>query len=130
MISTDLLEYQAAALTNKARAEAGLRPLIIDGGLTSLARLKSGDMRARGYCGHESPVYGSPFDMLNRYGINYHHAAENVAMGFETPEAVMNSWMESPAHKKNILNKRYERIGVGAAKDTNGALYWTQLFIG
>ena len=115
-------------MVNLERAKAGLPRLAADEGLRGAARLKSRDMSARGYCGHESPFFGSPFEMLSGLGINYRHAGENVAMGYKTPEAVMRGWMESPGHRNNILNGDYERIGVGVVINPYGTVYWTQLF--
>ena len=125
----NLFEYKIAALVNQARIAEGLPPLILDDRLFEAARLKSGDMRDRNYCGHQSPVYGSPFDMLGNLGIDYRRAGENVAMGYHTPEKVMKGWMESPGHRSNIIGADYEKTGVGVVKDSSGTVYWTQLFI-
>jgi len=116
-------------MVNQERVKAGLHPLLPDDKLSGIARLKSIDMLVYHYCGHESPVYGSPFDMLIRFGIDYRHAGENVAMGFGTPEAVMKGWMESPGHRDNILNGDYEKIGVGVVVGADKTYYWTQLFM-
>jgi len=129
ILNTDAFEYQIIAMVNRERAKAGLRPLAPDDRLSKIARLKSGDMLVHNYCGHESPVYGGPFDMLADFGINYRRAGENVAKGYGTPEAVMTGWMESPGHRNNILGPDYEKIGVGVAKDSFGTVFWTQLFI-
>ena len=129
IINTDLLEIQIASMVNRERAKAGLPPLTPDYNLSGIARLKSGDMRLHNYCGHQSPVYGSPFDMLVKFGVDYRHAGENVAMGYGTREAVMNGWMESPGHRNNILNDDYKKIGVGVVTDSYRTVYWTQLFV-
>jgi len=50
-------------------------------------------------------------------------------MGQPTAEQVMSAWMNSPGHRNNILSPAYTDLGVGVAKDKNGNLYWTQLFI-
>lgn len=125
----NLYEYQVAAMVNKERAKAGLRALVLDEKLSDIARLKSGDMRVHNYCGHESPIYGSPFDMLANFGVVYQRAGENVAMGYRTPEEVMAGWMDSPGHRRNILGDDYEKIGVGVVINTYGSAYWTQLFV-
>ncbi|MNL82429.1 Cysteine-rich secretory protein family protein [compost metagenome] len=49
-------------------------------------------------------------------------------MGYSTPEAVMNGWMNSSGHKANILKTGFGKIGIGIAKNSSGRLYWTQLF--
>ena len=69
----------------------------------------------------------SPFDMMKSFGITYNTAGENIAMGYSTPEAVVDAWMNSEGHRANILNSSYKEIGVGYIADGN---YWTQMFIG
>ena len=125
----NLYEYQVAAMVNAERGKAGLRALVWDDKLSDIARLKSDDMRTQNYCGHESPVYGSPFDMLQNFRVDYRRAGENVAMGYRTPGEVMAGWMDSPGHRHNIMGSDYERIGVGVVMNPYGSIYWTQLFV-
>lgn len=120
-------EEQVVALVNEQRAANGLRPLTLSTALSNAARTKSQDMHDNHYFAHESPTYGSPFDMLTSFGISYRTAGENIAMGYATPEAVMNAWMNSSGHRANILNASYTQIGVGYVADGN---YWTQEFTG
>ena len=123
------MEYLVAALANGERGKAGRPTLVLDDVLCGVARLKSLDMSSHDYCGHESPVFGSTFDMLMGYGFNYLRAGENVAMGFRTPEAVMAAWMSSPDHREIILKAGYDKTGVGVIINPSGTIYWTQLFI-
>lgn len=120
-------EEQVVALVNEQRAANGLQPLTLSTALSNAARAKSQDMHDNHYFAHESPTYGSPFDMLTSFGISYRSAGENIAMGYATPEAVMNAWMNSSGHRANILNASYTQIGVGYVADGN---YWTQEFTG
>lgn len=122
------LEEQVLVLVNKERASQGLKPLIMNWEVQRVARYKSNDMRDNNYFSHQSPTYGSPFDMLKKFNIKYSTAGENIAKGQKTAEAVMNSWMNSEGHRKNILNPNFTEIGVGysAGKSTT---YWTQIFI-
>lgn len=94
--------------------------------LSRVARYKSQDMKDNNYFSHTSPVYGSPFQMMKNFGITYKSAAENIAKGQKTPQAVVDAWMGSSGHRANILNSSYNKIGVGYVKDGN---YWTQMFI-
>jgi uncharacterized protein YkwD len=48
------------------------------------------------YFGHTSPTYGSPFDMMQKEGVTFTYAGENIAEGQTTPQQVMNDWMNSP----------------------------------
>ncbi|MGM8213169.1 CAP domain-containing protein [Virgibacillus sp. W0430] len=120
-------EIQVVELTNNERAKQGLAPLKIDTALSKVAREKSRDMAVNGYFDHNSPTYGSPFDMMRSYGISYRTAGENIAKGQRTPQEVVTGWMNSPGHRANILNGNYTHIGVGYVKQGN---HWTQQFIG
>ncbi len=84
-------------------------------------------MHDKKYFDHTIPTYGSPFEMMTAFGISYSYAGENIAMGYATPQAVMDGWMNSPGHRVNILNANYPQIGVGYVADGS---YWTQEFIG
>jgi uncharacterized YkwD family protein len=124
------LENEVVALVNQERAKLGLAPLKQNLKLSNVARYKSEDMRDKKYFSHTSPTYGSPFDMMKQFGIDYMAAGENIAMGQPTAASVMNAWMNSPGHKANILSKDFTEIGVGVAKAQDGTIYWTQQFIG
>lgn len=119
-------EQKVVELTNQERAKNGLKPLALDTALSKVAREKSRDMQSKGYFSHTSPTYGSPFDMMKKFGITYRSAGENIAMGQPTPEAVVKAWMNSEGHRANILNSGYTHIGVGHVASGN---YWTQMFI-
>ena len=123
------LENEVIRLVNAERARAGLQPLRQNWELCRVARYKSQDFIDKKYFSHQSPTYGSPFDMMEAFGIRFSAGGENIAKGQPTPDAVMNAWMNSAGHRTNILSPSYQEIGVGAAKDKNGSLYWTQLFI-
>ncbi len=122
-------EDEVLRLVNEERARNGLQTLKANWQAARVARIKSQDMINNKYFGHTSPLYGSPFKMLESYGLRFSAAAENIAKGQRTAQEVMNAWMNSPGHKANILNKSFTELGVGAAKDSNGTLYWTQLFL-
>ena len=106
---------------------AGLAALTLDETLCGYARVKSQDMHDQGYFSHTSPTYGSPFDMMRAFGVSYRTAGENIAMGYATPAAVVEAWMNSEGHRANILSANYTTLGVGYVADGG---YWTQWFIG
>ncbi|MBK5463118.1 MULTISPECIES: CAP domain-containing protein [unclassified Peribacillus] len=120
-------EQQVVKLTNAERAKQGLAALKIDTELSKVARLKSQDMKDKNYFDHNSPTYGSPFDMMKKFGISYTSAGENIAQGQKTPEEVVEAWMNSQGHRENIMNSSFTHIGVGYVESGN---YWTQQFIG
>lgn len=124
---TASVEQEVTNLVNQERAKAGLAPLKLDWELSRVAKFKSQDMHDRNYFSHTSPTYGSPFNMMKDFGINYRTAGENIAKGQRSAKEVVNAWMNSSGHRANILNKNFTHIGVGYVKDGN---YWTQMFIG
>ena len=125
--SVSAYENKVLQLVNAERQKAGLPALKMDESLRNVARKKSQDMQAKKYFSHTSPTYGSPFDMMKKFGITYKTAGENIAMGQKTPEAVVKAWMNSPGHRANILKRGFTHIGVGYV--ANGS-YWTQMFVG
>lgn len=124
-----LQEKEVIRLVNLERKKRGLAPLKNNPQLSKVARYKSQDMISKNYFSHQSPTYGSPFKMMQSFGIRFTAAGENIAMGQKTPQQVMNAWMNSPGHRSNILNPRFTQIGVGLAISRNGRPYWTQMFI-
>jgi len=123
-------EQEIVRLVNQERARAGVRQLLTENWEVSrVARFKSQDFIDNNYFAHNSPIYGTPFNMLRSFGIVFTAAAENIANGQRTPSAVMNSWINSPSHRANILNPNFNQMGVGVARDNRGNLFWTQMFI-
>ena len=120
-------EQEVVRLINEIRTQYGLEQLAVNAELSRVARIKSQDMHDRGYFSHTSPTYGSPFEMMKQFGIRYRTAGENIAMGYRSPQAVVNGWMNSPGHRANILNGSFSEIGMGYVENGN---YWTQMFIG
>lgn len=123
------IENEVIRLVNVERSKAGVPPLTTNWELSRVARYKSQDMINKGYFSHQSPTYGSPFDMMQNFGLRFSSAGENIAYGQRTPAEVMNSWMNSPGHRGNILSPSFTQIGVGVAKTSSGVYYWTQMFI-
>lgn len=123
------LEQQVIDLVNKQREAHGLSKLTANWEICRVARYKSQDMINKNYFAHQSPTYGSPFTMMQSFGIRFSAAGENIAYGQRTPQEVMNEWMNSPGHRANILSAVYTQMGCGVAKTSSGTYYWTQEFI-
>lgn len=121
---------QVLQLVNAERSKYGLKPLKMSEQLRSIANLKSKDMAEKNYFDHYSVTYGTPFEMLQQFGVHYSAAGENIAAGQKTPQEVMNSWMNSSGHRANILNKNFDTIGIGVYQGGSYGIYWTQLFTG
>ncbi|MGO1369855.1 MAG: CAP domain-containing protein [Senegalia sp. (in: firmicutes)] len=123
-------ETEVIRLVNIERQKNGLSNLTESSNLSKVARYKSQDMINKNYFSHESPTYGSPFNMMKKFGISYRAAGENIAAGQRTPKDVVNAWMNSEGHRANILNSKFNQIGIGFIKDSNNYCFWTQMFIG
>ncbi len=121
-------EQEMFKLVNQARSEANVPALLIDMELTKVARIKSQDMIDNDYFSHNSPKYGSPFDMMRSFGINYVQAGENIA-GNQSVQEAHNGLMNSPGHRKNILSTDYTHIGIGIQKGGQYGYMFTQQFI-
>lgn len=126
---TDVTDFEGEVirLVNEIRQSNGLGTLKSNWQLSRVARYKSQDMHDKKYFSHQSPTYGSPFEMMKSFNISYRTAGENIAKGYTTPQAVVDGWMNSPGHRANILNASFTEIGVGYVADGH---YWTQMFIG
>jgi uncharacterized YkwD family protein len=116
-------------LVNTERAKFGIQPLKMNSSLCRLAELKSEEMVQKNYFSHQSPNHGSAFDMMRSYGINYMIAGENLAIDKDADYA-HNAWMNSKAHKENILNPSFTQIGIGICAKGNSSYVYTQMFIG
>ena len=116
-------------LVNQERQKAGVPALTLSTKLTEIANIKANDMAEKNYFSHQSPTYGSPFDMLKHFGVSFSYAGENIAAGQKSAEEVMEGWMNSSGHKANILNKNYTQLGVGFKRGGQYGTEWVQLFI-
>lgn len=127
--SMNQIEREVIDLTNKERAKNGLSKLKANTKLAEVAQAKSDDMLENGYFSHNSPNYGSPFQMMQEFGVSYQSAAENIAAGQQSAEKVVQDWMNSPGHRRNIMNGELTHIGIGYSTGGSQGTYWTQMFI-
>ncbi|MGW5345251.1 sigma-70 family RNA polymerase sigma factor [Streptomyces sp. HUAS TT3] len=118
---------QVVALVNAERAKAGCGPLRDDAQLRSAAQAHSDDMAGRNFFAHTSPDGSDPGDRTTAAGYRWSTYGENIAKGQQTPESVMDSWMNSAGHRANILNCSFKDIGVGIHQGSGGP-WWTQNF--
>ena len=100
------------ALMNEYRAEQGLPPLNEDPRLDKAAQNRMRHMEELGYWAHESPDGLSPFSWLADHDYAYATAGENLANGFETARLLVQSWMESPGHRENIMAAKFQDVGI------------------
>lgn len=126
-ISAD--EKEVLDLINNQRGENGLKPLEIDYEVQRVAKIKAQDMVDNNYFAHESPVYGTPFNMLNSFKISYKTAGENIA-GNSTNSGAVTAWMNSQGHRANILNQSFTYTGIGVVSSKKYGKIYVQMFIG
>ena len=121
-------EKEVFNLINKQRTNNGLQALKVDNELQRVARIKAQDMVDNNYFSHNSPTYGSPFDMLKSFKVSYKSAAENIA-GNSSNSGAVNAWMNSSGHKANILNGNYDYTGIGVVTSPKYGKIFVQMFI-
>lgn len=120
-------EKAVLAETNRERKAAGLEPLAIDETLTRAARDYAAMMAKAKELGHE--VGGKGFaERFKATGFKASAGGENVAAGQKTAKDVVESWMKSEPHKKNLLGDQFTALGVGTAAAEDGTRYWVQIF--
>lgn len=113
-------------LVNKERSQRNLPRLKLDHRLTQASENHSVEMADRQKLSHQFR-----FDVGTRayqVGFRYQYVGENIAVGFNSPESVVKGWMNSPGHRRNILDRAFTHLGVGAAICDRGRVYWTQIF--
>jgi uncharacterized protein YkwD len=127
-------EFQVLKLVNDTRAHAGLIRLQFSPRLMIAARNHSRDMAARGYLGHNSSARDTPADRARAAGINCDELGENVYRGdgkdaHALTERVIGAWLQSRAHRANMMSPRFRFSAVGIARARDGNYYVTQDFI-
>lgn len=126
---TSALETKMVEMINKERTARGINPLEIDHRLVNTARMKSRDMIENNYFSHDSPTYGTPFDLMKSQKIRYAWAGENLA-GAPTLEIAFKNLMNSEGHRKNILHPNFTKVGIGIVEGSKYQMVFTQHFIG
>lgn len=114
-------------LVNEERRKRGLRELVADDRLREASRLHARDMFAKGYFAHVNLEGEDPFDRLDRLGIRYLAAGENLALA-PTVNLAHSGLMNSPGHKANILHKDFGRVGIGVIDGGKYGKMWVQTF--
>ena len=111
-VSNEITAENVLDVMNAYRAEASLPPLHLDVSLSQAAEDRMRDMEDGGWWNHESPEGKPPFVWIGRRGYDYLYAGENLAAGFETARLLVQSWMESPGHRANIMGVQFSDCGI------------------
>ena len=113
--ASEITPENIVSAVNKEREVRNIQPLKVNSKLQNAAGNKSTDMIVRNYFEHYA--YGlTPWQFIANQNYDYSVAGENLAMGFSSSEGVVNAWMNSPAHRANLLNSEFEEVGVGVVK--------------
>jgi uncharacterized protein YkwD len=127
----DRVRAEMLARVNAARKKAGAPPLRSNSRLDQAAQRHAEDMLARGYFAHESPEGKTVRDRARAAGYDWRNIGENVAEGQFSVDEVMDTWLRSPGHRRNILDPHFKELGVGLARGRSGDTYrvvWVQVF--
>lgn len=116
---------QVVNLVNAERQKAGLSAVTVDAKVQQAAQVRAQEQVKT--FSHTRPNGTSCFTALSEAGVSYRGAGENIAYGQRSPQAVMSAWMNSEGHRANILNAKFQKIGVGYVV-VNGTPYWAQMF--
>jgi serralysin len=134
MLRNEQFVNRVLELTNQYRAKNGLAALKLNEELTVTAEFHSIDMAKQDYMEHVGLNGSLPWDRAKLVGFDSRYMAENIAGGQDTPEAVVQAWIDSPGHRANLLSANYTEMGLGYYQlnpdwgNYNYEHYWTQLF--
>jgi uncharacterized protein YkwD len=127
----DRLRREVLDATNRAREAKGLPALEIDPALEAAAQAHADAMLARRFYGHIDPDLGDLRERMNRFGYRASALGENLARGIFATDEVVDRWLASPGHRRNLLQPLYRSIGIGISYDPKGddqSVHWVQLF--
>jgi uncharacterized protein YkwD len=116
--SSEITAQKVFVETNSERQKLGLSGLSYNSTLSASATKKAEDMFKNDYWAHSSPTGRTPWDFFKEVGYRYSVAGENLAKDFYDTESMMQAWMKSITHRKNILDTRYQEIGIGVVNGT------------
>ena len=109
--ATDVSDSGLLEETNEMRTREGLQPLTFDNALDQSAQAKADDMKKRDYWSHATPDGQQPWEFISNY--SYAKAAENLAYGFNSSHTTVAGWMNSQAHRANIMDADLQDVGFG-----------------
>jgi len=123
-----VLAEEVFRLTNEERVYAGLSLFEKSEPLTQVATIRAYEIIIRLAEDHTRPDGREFYTVFYENDIEYRISGENLAAGQMSAAEVVRGWMDSPGHRRNILNPDFGRLGIGVTMDDDGRIYWTQLF--
>jgi uncharacterized protein YkwD len=123
-------QAQLLQMLNAERQKIGAPPLRISSQLAQAAQRHADDMAKNNFLSHEGSDGSTMESRIQETGYAFSAIAENVAGGQPTPESVIQTWLNSSGHRRNMLNPEYTEIGIGYATNSSSQYthYWTQVF--
>lgn len=117
-VSSNISQQRVIELTNIERQKKGLGTVKENAQLNAAAAAKAQNMFEENYWAHYSPSGKDPWGFIQKAGYKFAYAGENLARNFATSDEVVQAWMDSPTHRANLLNGRYQDIGIAVAQGT------------
>lgn len=117
--TTDVTSADLLIDTNQVRQGQGSQTVKLNAQLSQAAQAKATDMATRNYWSHITPDGKTPWVFIDTAGYKYQKAGENLAFGFADTNDIIKGWLNSPAHKENLLNAEYSDVGFGIANSQN-----------
>lgn len=128
-LNADALRAEVLRLVNQARQQVGHDPLQWDPILEAQADAYACEMIHYDFFAHDNPVTGSTLsDRTDQFGYEYVWVGENLAAGQQTPQQVVDAWLDSPCHRKNLLHPAFRELGIGIREGGSYGIYWVQEF--
>lgn len=116
--SSEITAQKVFDQTNSEREKNGVKSLIYNSTLSKSAKQKAEDIFTNNYWSHNSPQGKTPWTFFESVGYRYSIAGENLAKDFYDTESLVKAWMNSPTHKENIMNSKYQEIGIAVVNGT------------
>ncbi|MFA6361693.1 MAG: CAP domain-containing protein [Candidatus Shapirobacteria bacterium] len=123
--SSEITAQKVLDQTNIERQKNGLEPLQYNSVLSESATQKAQDMFANNYWAHTSPTGTPPWNFFKNVNYKYSVAGENLARDFYDTDSLIKAWMNSPTHRDNLLNNKYQEIGIGVVNGILGGVKTT-----
>jgi uncharacterized protein YkwD len=111
-LNTENIKKEIITISNQERSAKNAGILYENPVLNQAAQNKLNDMFEKNYWDHTGPSGETAWDFISLHGYRYEVAGENLARGFSDPREVVNAWMKSPTHRENILNYKFQEIGI------------------
>lgn len=123
------MEAEILRLVNAERAKSGLGEVVRNETLVRQAEQYACEMVQFDFFDHVNPITGSTLgDRSRDFEYDFQVVGENLAAGQRTASQAFIDWMNSPGHRKNIMDPRFTELGVAVKLGGEYGVYWVQEF--